>query len=346
MTMQAHAVDLFCGAGGLAHGLKLAGISVVGGIDVDPDCKFPFEQNNASKFILQDLATLSAEHVATLFPPKGPRILVGCAPCQPFSRYARGNRPVDHDRWSLLSHFLRLVMSVLPEIVSVENVPELQREDIFRRFVEQLTDCGYDVSCQNVFCPDYGIPQQRTRLILLASRRGKITLQPPTNPCENRRTVRQTIENLPPLQAGQECERDPMHRSSRLTDINLLRIKCSIAGGTWRDWPSDLVSECHNQDSGKTYPSVYGRMEWDKPSPTITTQFFGYGNGRFGHPSQHRAISLREGSLLQSFPFGYQFAPKSSRLSFAKLGRMIGNAVPVRLGEILGESIMKHLEES
>ena len=289
---------------------------------------------------------MSADHLQELFPLNVHRVLVGCAPCQPFSRYARGNRVVDHERWGLLGHFARLVESSRPAVVSMENVPELQLEEIFREFVTRLEGCGYAVKYQNVFCPDYGVPQQRTRLVLLASLLGPLVLGPPTHMPEDHKTVRQTISKLAPVRAGGRSRKDPMHRSSRLTEINLRRIKSSRPGGCWRDWPTNLVANCHAQKSGRTYPSVYGRMEWDRPSPTITTQFFGYGNGRFGHPSQDRAISLREGALLQSFPLNYQFSAPTSKLSFATLGRLIGNAVPVRLGEVIGKAIMEHLEKA
>lgn len=322
----------------------MAGVSVVAGIDVDPACKFPFEKNNAAKFIHRDVYEVGAEELLGIFPRSSSRILVGCAPCQPFSRYARGNRTKDRQKWGLLNHFSRLVTAVRPAVVSMENVPELQSEDIFRGFVRHLQTTGYSVSYSNIFCPDYGVPQRRTRLVLLASLFGSIELEPPTHSEQRHRTVRQAISGLAPIWAGQVSRKDPLHRSSRLTVINLQRIQHSSPGGCWRDWPQSLVARCHSLESGKTYPGVYGRMEWDKPAPTITTQFFGYGNGRFGHPSQDRAISLREGAILQSFPSGYEFFPPSASLSFAALGRLIGNAVPVRLGEIIGNAIVKHVE--
>ncbi|MDB9494615.1 DNA cytosine methyltransferase [Spirulina major CS-329] len=123
------------------------------------------------------------------------------------------------------------------------------------------------------------------------------------------------------------------------------RIRASKPGGTWRDWDEALLASCHRKDTGKTYPSVYGRMEWDKPAPTITTQCFGYGNGRFGHPEQDRAISLREAALLQTFPENYQFLPLGEEPKFYTVGRLIGNAVPVRIGEVLAHTFLKHLDE-
>jgi DNA (cytosine-5)-methyltransferase 1 len=224
----------------------------------------------------------------------------------------------------------------------MENVPELLRHEVFQDFLQTLKDAGYHVSYQEAYCPDYGVPQQRRRLVLLASRFGPITLEKPST-TGLPRTVRDAIAHLPPLRSG-ESSSDRFHRACRLSDLNEQRIKASKPGGCWRDWPEDLVAQCHRTDMGKNYPSVYGRMEWEAPAPTITTQFFGYGNGRFGHPEQDRAISLREGALLQTFPADYEFGPKEQPVSFAQTGKMIGNAVPVRLGEAIGKSILSHLE--
>jgi len=138
---------------------------------------------------------------------------------------------------------------------------------------------------------------------------------------------------------------DRLHQSAGLDPINLKRIKASVPGGTWRDWPKDLVAECHKKRSGKTYPSVYGRMVWDAPSPTITTQFYGFGNGRFGHPEQNRAISLREGAVLQSFPKSYKFVAPGTPISFTSVGRLIGNSVPVKLGKAIGQSFVDHARQ-
>jgi DNA (cytosine-5)-methyltransferase 1 len=338
------AVDLFCGVGGLTHGLARAGVPVAAGVDLDPICQYPFETNNQAKFINRDVADLQANDLLELFPPVGARILVGCAPCQSFSRYSRSSRRVTTQKWELLNHFSRLVQAVQPDVVSMENVPELRQDPLFEQFVGQLRAKGYDVTHSVVSCSDYGVPQRRSRLVLLASLAGPISLGPPIHRAERHRTVRQAISHLPKLEAGGRNRRDPLHRASNLTNINRERIQHSKAGGCWSDWPAHLVSRCHRASSGKTYPSVYGRMEWDKPAPTITTQFFGYGNGRFGHPSQDRAISLREGATLQSFPDDYQFLPPSVEWSFATLGRLIGNAVPVGLGEAIGAAIRQHLE--
>ncbi len=229
----------------------------------------------------------------------------------------------------------------------MENVPELQRYSVFSDFLATLADeeFHFDENEEKrvVYCPDYGIPQYRRRLVLVASRLGPIELIPPTHKPDSYRCVKDVLSKLPPLAAGETFSADPLHCSSGLSPLNLRRIRKSKPGGTWRDWPKELIADCHRVRSGKTYPSVYGRMEWDKPSPTITTQFFGFGNGRFGHPEQNRAISLREGAVLQSFPPTYEFMKPDDELCFKTIGRMIGNAVPVRLGEIVGKTIKLHL---
>ena len=137
---------------------------------------------------------------------------------------------------------------------------------------------------------------------------------------------------------------DPLHRASALSPLNLRRISLTPAGGGWKDWPEELRLDCHKKDSGKSYGSVYGRISWNNPSPTMTTQCNGLGNGRFGHPDQNRAISLREAALFQTFPQEYEFFDPNTKINFGNLARHIGNAVPVRLGEMIAQSIRRHLE--
>lgn len=351
-------VDLFCGVGGLSFGLKEAGLDIIAGLDINGKCKFSYESNNRACFIESDLTEYPSEKIAELFGDSNIKILVGCAPCQPFSRYAKRYQKegllydkelhpkTNKSRYYLIEEFLRIIEDIEPEIVSLENVPGIMKEKVFEDFVSKLDQLGYLVSYSIVYCPDYGVPQNRKRLVLLASKLGRLELIPPTHSPEDYVTVKDVIYNLPSIEAGAENESDPMHRSAMLTDINLKRMKQSKPGGTWRDWDEELRLKCHSKDSGKSYPSVYGRMEWDKPSPTITTQFYGYGNGRFGHPEQDRALSLREGAILQTFPEEYQFIEDSNVaiIKSKELGVQIGNAVPPKLGEAIGISILKHLE--
>ncbi len=336
-------VDLFCGAGGLTYGFEQAGLPVNAGYDIDPACKFPYEHNNKAKFILKDVSHVSKSDLEQNFGESTIRVLVGCAPCQPFSNYAR--RYSDREsKWKLLQDFVRLVQECQPEIVSMENVLQLKHHSVFTEFVQRLKDLNYSVESYEINCLDYGIPQSRKRLVLLASKFGKIELVPPTHDGKRYETVRGTIEYLDSLVAGQTSVIDRLHQCSKLSDLNLRRIRASKPGGTWRDWSQDLVAKCHTKKSGETYPAVYGRMEWDRPSPTITTQCFGFGNGRFGHPEQDRAISLREAALLQTFPPSYEFVAPDEVVILTHIGRLVGNAVPVKLGEIIAQSILGHVK--
>ena len=348
--MKISAIDVFCGIGGLSFGLKKAGISVLAGIDLNETCRYAYEQNVRAEFVLKDISQVQGDKINKRYwsDSNQAKILAGCAPCQPFSTHSNKvkNRK-QTKRWRLINEFIRLMDETNPDIVTMENVPNLAKQKIFKDFVVFLERNGYCVSYSNVYCPDYGIPQTRTRLVLLASRFGEIELIQKTTPKDKYKTVKETIGALEQLCAGQTSWQDPLHRACSFTDINMARIKQSKPGGSWRDWDEFLLLPCHKKETGKTYPSVYGRMRWDEPSPTITTQFYNYGTGRFGHPEQNRALSLREGALLQTFPLDYEFVdPINDRISIKRLGIHIGNAVPVKLAEIIGKSIIKHLENN
>jgi len=333
--------DLFCGAGGLTHGFALEGIDVVAGIDLDPACRYPYEKNNQAKFIETDVAKVSASDLLNLFGNDSMTVLAGCAPCQPFSTYAQryGTNKSD-GKWGLLYEFARLAKSTSPDFITMENVPTVAKHSVFNDFVNSLKKLGYFVWSDVVDSSKYGVPQARRRMVLLASKHAPIELIPPTtiNPI----TVKQAIGRLRPLSAGESAPRDKLHVSATLSAINYERILHSSPGGTWRDWPKKLINPCHKAASGRTFPGVYGRMEWDKPAPTMTTQCFGFGNGRFGHPEQNRAITLREAAILQSFPKSYAFIEKDSEVNFKALGRLIGNAVPVNLGRAIAISLKRH----
>lgn len=340
------AIDLFCGIGGLSYGLKKAGIKVLAGIDQDSSCKYAFEKNNKAEFIDSDVSEIKGSFLIEKFwnNENSIRVLVGCAPCQPFSSHSNKIKDKECDnKWFLLNQFKRLISETHPEIVSMENVPNLANKEIFEDFVSYLKSNNYFVSYKNVYCPDYGIPQKRRRLVLLASKLGEINLIEKTHSSEKYKTTREVIGDLPCVIAGQKYEDDPIHFTSALTPINLNRIRASKPNGTWLDWDESLRLRCHNKDSGNTYKSVYGRMNWDEPSPTITTQFYNYGTGRFGHPEQDRALTLREAAILQTFPRNYRFYKNPQEISMTKLGVHIGNAVPVDLGFVIGKSIKTHI---
>jgi DNA (cytosine-5)-methyltransferase 1 len=348
-TTKIQAVDLFCGVGGLTKGLSDAGVDVRLGVDLDPNCKFAYSKNNLASFLEADVLEITSEILISKFDDDAITLLAGCAPCQPFSTYARSlkgpKKNSKHGRgkaddWKLVRKFGELVKETQPDLVTMENVPPLADQPIFEDFLACLQ--GYSVEYAIIDGRNIGLPQSRRRLVLVASRLGQIKMPMPSKPAK---TVREAIGSLPNLKAGQADPGDPLHCASRLSDTNMSRMKASKPGGTWRDWPLELRAACHIRSSGESYPSVYGRMEWDKPSPTITTQCFGYGNGRFGHPDQNRAISLREASMLQGFPRDYAFLDRHKKATFAVLGRLIGNAVPVPLGVYIGEVLRDHVLE-
>ena len=350
IAMKINAVDLFCGVGGLTCGVQQAGINVIAGYDIDPRSQFAYEFNNNARFILKDIKKIDSKEITNLFPDDTDiKVLMGCAPCQPFSTYSHKYKNNENtlQKMDLLDYFGKQIGYVQPDIVSMENVPQMVNEKVFDKFIQILNDNNYLIDYKVVFAPDYGVPQKRKRLLLLASKLGEIKLIPAQFNKDNYPTLRDTIGNLPKLKAGDTDLSDPLHRSRNISELNMKRIKQSKPGGTWRDWDEELLLEAYKKKSGASFGSVYGRLEWDKPANTITTQFPGIGNGRFGHPDQDRALSLREGAMLQTFPRDYLFTQPElgGNYPIAQVALQIGNAVPPKLGEVIGNSILKHLEK-
>ena len=349
MELKTKVVDLFCGIGGLSYGLSKEKLNVVAGVDHDKTCQFGYEYNNNSKFIHERISDVTSDDINEWFgvDPNIVKILVGCAPCQPFSKLNLKPKNTQ-DQVQPLDKFAELVQKTMPQIVSMENVSSLsnmKKYPIFKNFVETLKNIGYKVHYKVINAAEYGVPQNRKRLILLASLLGDINLIEKTH-VSKKVTVRDAIGNLNSIAAGEISLHDPMHRARRLSSINLKRIKSTPHnGGNSASWNEYLMLKCHMKESGHTYKrSVYGRMHWDKPAPTITTQCVGLGNGRFGHPEQDRAISLREAARLQTFPDDYKFVRPNQPIYTGTIAKFIGNAVPVKLGSVIGKSIKAHME--
>ena len=350
-------VDLFCGVGGLTHGFVKENFNINAGIDFDNSCDYAYETNNNASFIHMDVTKLTSQELNSLYKKGQKKILVGCAPCQPFSIYnskKNQNKPEENceeakdQKWQLLYSFANLIDETDPEIISMENVPLLTKFNhgkVFNDFVDKLKAKGYHVSWQVVNAQDYGVPQRRKRLILLGSKYGKIELIGKTVTDSNYKTVREAIGNLPIVEDGVSHASDALHRARKLTDLNKRRIQATKEGGFWRDWSDDLKLACHKTENGKLFGSVYGRMKWDDVSPTMTTHCTGINNGRFGHPEQDRAITLREAALLQSFPADYDFIDPKKQFSSGNIARQIGNAVPVDLGQAIAKSIKNHITQ-
>ena len=340
--------DFFSGCGGASCGFRDAGMDIVFALDWDIDSKRTFELNFPSaQFELADIRKTSIKKVKSLVKSQRPSpvLFCGCAPCQPFTKQ-NTIRPAHNqdERLPLLVYFARLVEGCRPDVVFVENVPGLQKFDRssqpFGEFLQKLEAAGYTVAFKPVSLKRYGVPQSRRRLVLLASRHGPIQLPPETNGPGTKaplyETVRDWISDLPPITAGSENEAVPNHRAAGLSEKNLERLRATPEGGGHGDWPDHLRLPCHKKTNG--YSDVYGRMSWDRPAAGLTTRCISYSNGRFGHPEQDRAVSVREAACLQTFPRDFVFEG-----SLASMARQIGNAVPVHLANVVGQHVIEHI---
>ncbi|MBN1546051.1 MAG: DNA cytosine methyltransferase [Syntrophaceae bacterium] len=333
------AIDFFCGAGGLTRGLMDAGIRVIAGIDVEGRCKETYESNNKPAVFYQaDIQSLDVKFIEKLVSgvQKEDLLFAGCAPCQSFSKQRRSecSRPDA----TLLISFARLVERFKPGQVLIENVPGITKVkgfSAYKRFIRILKSNGYHYTDSVLDAKHYGVPQTRRRYVLFAMRGGEPSLPPRTNTFGSYETVRNAIDHYPPIKAGEHHPLFPNHEASSVSELNLLRLEQTPHdGGDRRAWPQHLVLDCHkNSHNGHT--DVYGRMFWDRPAPTLTGKCHSISNGRYGHPCQDRAISLREAASLQTFRDDYVFY--GSNLNIAS---QIGNAVPVRLAEVLGNHML------
>ncbi|GAB9241393.1 DNA cytosine methyltransferase [Bradyrhizobium diazoefficiens] len=341
MTDTLKVFDFFSGAGGTSQGLVDAGMEVVFGLDFDRDSSKTFMQNIRPRmFVEDDIQRLSVEFLKPLFEGlTGPIVFSGCAPCQPFSKQNRSSRAGDPRR-NLLGEFARFVERWKPDFVVVENVPGLQRvrapNGPLERFKRTLTRAGYSHVVDVLPALWFGVPQVRERLILIASKRGIPTLPTPTHgegllPFVS---VSDAIGELPPLAAGEVDPDDSDHQAAHLSPINLDRIRATPAGAGRESWPKKLWLDCHRDHRG--HSDVYGRLSWDRPAASLTTRCISLSNGRFGHPEQHRAISAREAACLQTFPKTYRFFG-----SLESRARQIGNAVPPKMAQAIGHSILR-----
>ena len=348
--MAVQVYDFFVGCGGASCGFEAAGMEISFALDHDPDARKTFEANFPdAHFEFADIRDISVDAVRSRVKADRPNpvLFSGCAPCQPFTKQNTTRPEFDQDeRVPLLARFGDLVVGCQPDLVFVENVPGLQKLDSdsqpFGGFLSRLDAAGYEVDYRPIRLARYGIPQSRRRLVLVASLHGPINLPDETHgpgtPNERYETVRDWIFHLPPIRAGEEHKEVPNHRAANLSARNVERIRATPEGGGHRDWPEQLKLECHKGFSG--YSDVYGRMSWDSPASGLTTRCTSYSNGRFGHPEQDRAISIREAACLQTFPEDFVFEG-----CMASMSRQIGNAVPVRLAKRLGDHFIEHLKD-
>ncbi len=341
---QFRAVDFFSGAGGLTYGLRVAGIDVLAGIDNDESCKMTYEVNNSgSKYLCKDISKYNPAELAKeigVLRNDDNLIFAGCAPCQYWS-IINTTRERSRKGKDLILDFQRFIDYFLPGYIIVENVPGVssQLDSPMGRFIWELESLGYHVAHEVTDMSAYGIPQSRRRFTLLASRLTEMTLPKKR---QTKKSVRDSIgvhNGFMKIGAGTKDRSPFLHTVSGLSEKNIKRLKLTPRdGGNRTKWQAieDLGLDCY-RNKGNIFHDTYGRMWWDKPAPTITTKFFSISNGRFAHPEENRAISLREGATLQTFPKKYKFHGSSIQ----SIAKMIGNAVPPRFATILGRHILK-----
>lgn len=336
------AFDFFCGVGGLTRGLLNAGVEVVAGFDDDERCKSTYEKNNqGASFFKKDIREIKLKDVNKIvnLSSYDDVLFAGCAPCQPFSSQNKGTkRKIDV---TLLNEFGRLVAAAKPGYVLIENVPGIARVkgySTFRRFLKLLVDNKYLYTFGTLNAKNFGVAQNRRRLVLLASRISEVTLPDVvySDTLLPFRTVRNSISHFPLINSGESHPDVLNHVAASISELNLKRLKRTPHnGGDRRSWPKQLQLKCH-KGKYKGHTDVYGRMSWDNPAPTLTTKCISISNGRYGHPEQDRAITLREAAALQSFPDEYEFFGAKTHIAI-----QIGNAVPVKLAEYLGKHILQ-----
>ena len=337
-------IDSFCGAGGLGLGLKLAGFDILLSFDIDQICidtinsnrkyfNHPAEAADITNMLNGNLLKKCDLKRGELF------LLAGGPPCQGFSIQRRGE---DIDvRNELVLKYGKLVDELYPMYFVMENVTGIagkRGKTILEQLIESVEAVGYIVHVNCLDAQDYGVPQRRKRYIIVGERKdlGEHYVYPA--PVGYKKTVRETIGNLPePPADGTDHPDISLHRRDRLSSLNLKRIQAITEGQGRDDLPEELLANCHKIDSSVIgYRNVYGRMAWDDVAPTITARFDSFTRGKFGHPVQDRSITLREGALLQTFPEDFVFTGNK-----VDIARQIGNAVPPLLAEKIGESIIE-----
>lgn len=346
LNNQLRAVDFFCGAGGMTHGLSLAGIKVVAGVDKELDFKETYELNNfGAKFIRADISQLSFEELQkhTEIAHNDPNLVfVGCSPCQYWSQI-NTIRDKSESSKLLLQHFQRFVAEFMPGYVIIENVPGIKKNSkasSLDGFLEFLDSNEYVYDARIINTIHHNVPQNRKRYLLIATRLSD-TIKLPADQCGKDMVVEKFIgvnNGFAKIEDGHKDASDFNHSTAAFSELNKRRIRMVKHDGgdrlAWKDCPDLQIPTYIGKDN--SFKDTYGRMFWKKPAPTITTKFYSISNGRFGHPVENRAISLREGATLQTFPKTYVFKGKQGCV-----GKQIGNAVPPALAKRIGEAIIR-----
>ncbi len=340
MTAGLTVVDLFAGCGGGSLGFRAAGLTPVAAVEIDPVAAASYEQNLGITPITRDIRKVAgADLLAAGHLGVGDlTLLFGCPPCQSFTVLRRGQNATakDKQRNRLPREYLRLVGELRPRHLAFENVPGMldgSGRPEFDVLINGIAALGYRAEWLIVDAVDYGVPQRRRRLLVIASRVTNPVLPVPTHGPEGSGltsyvTVRQTIGHLP--QAADST--DPLHTPRRHSEVALRRLRALKEGQARADLPADLQLACHKGHNG--HYDIYGRMWWDRPAPTLTSGCTNVTRGRFAHPEADRAITVREALMLQTFPPNAVVTGGVEAMAL-----QIGNAVPPRLAQHIGATV-------
>ena len=353
MTRMRHTVvDLFAGCGGGSIGFRQAGLIAVGAVEIDPDAATAYEANLGITPIVKDIRSVTGpELLRSSGLTKGEcTLLFGCPPCQSFTILRKGSSPTADDRLrnTLYLDYLRLVKGLRPRHVAFENVPGMLSKrwrPHLDALLNGLTKMGYDHVWDVVDAADFGVPQHRKRILVVASRVALPSLPKPTHFVDSadgtkkHRTVRSAIDSCRPLESGEQDVDDPYHSARDHSPVALERLRAIPMGGARMDLPPDLQLDCHKHHDG--HYDIYGRMWWDRPAPTLTSGCTNITRGRFAHPDQHRAITIREAMLLQSFPNQAVLHGGVEAMAL-----QVGNAIPPLLARKIGLVVMKMERDS
>ena len=346
--MSIDVFDFFSGCGGTSKGFSNSGLNPVFALDFDSDAALTFSKNFPKvEVCVEDIQNFDSDRLKKYITGHRPTLFSGCAPCQPFTRQnTRRTKSGFDTRRSLLSYFAAVIEKHTPDYVFVENVPGMQSvagSSTLKRFAKLLRNLGYGSTCGVVESQSYGVPQRRKRFVLLAALKREIDFPEETHGPDRAKphsTVREWIGHLPPIKAGETHSIVPNHRAANLSELNLQRVMATPPEGSRSDWPDDLLLDCHSKSGYTGHSDVYGRMRWDSPATGLTTRCISLSNGRFGHPEQNRAVSVREAACLQTFPEDFEFFG-----SLNSQAKQIGNAVPVLLAEAFGSHIKSHASQ-
>lgn len=332
----------------MSVGLAIAGIKVVAGIDIDEECGRTYAANiPGAEFVHADVSLLQPEDLETRLGIKRDDpdlVLVACSPCQFYSQI-RTNKTKSVVSSLLLYEFQRFVEYFRPGFVLIENVPRLEKEPVLKEFNDALRALGYSVASEVLNASNYGVPQNRVRYVMIATR-GGIEASLPAPSTDAPPTVGEFIgpeKGFFPVPAGHRDSSKLQHSTAALTENNLLRLALTPPNGgdrsAWANHPRLQLKAYRGKP--EIFRDSYGRMTWSKPAPTITTKFLSLSNGRHGHPTEARALSLREGATLQTFPRWFQFHSSSLH----GLAKQVGNAVPPELARRLGLHMIRQADE-